>query len=236
MNKEFVYKTLKPIFVFIVIYFFGLIFKIVPGWLLFRGQVSIIYLILVLFVMKFASKPSFKMYGFTRTTLKNYLIALFITSIFVFLCILINFYYLRVYPGDGEGSSSLILIVLTSLILGPFVEELICRGYLQTNLAHLKHKGIRLFNIFINLPIIVPALIFGLAHFSVLTKGASFPYIFYLIITAFFFGIISGYFREKSGSIYPSIVIHSFANLLNPILSSIFLRMLYGYMLLILLN
>jgi len=195
-----------------------LVFQIIPSLRLFYGQISLIDLILALFVMLLFSKGNIKIYGFKKAKIKIYGFSILITFIYVFICSFVQYRFLRVCRSDSTVTDTpIFLLLFTSIIIAPVAEELMVRGYLQTSLAHLNNKGIRLFKTYINLPVIISALLFGLAHLGILARGANFLFVFFTIIYSFFLGIISGFFKEKSGSIYPSIVIHSFANIISAV-------------------
>ncbi len=225
MNKEFAYKTIKPILIFIILFSVGFVFQIISCLRLFYGQRSLIYLILSLFVMMVLSKGNIKMYGFKKAKIKIYIISILITFIYVFICSIVQFRLLQVCRSNSmDTDTPIFLLLFTSIIIAPVAEEFMTRGYLQTSLAHLNNKGIRLFKVYINLPVIISALLFGLAHLGNLASDSNFLFVFYIIIYSFLLGIISGYFKEKSGSIYPSCAIHSFANFLSPVFISMFIH------------
>jgi membrane protease YdiL (CAAX protease family) len=85
------------------------------------------------------------------------------------------------------------LLVLLGGVLVPFTEELLFRGLLY---AWLRRWGVPL-------AVVASALVFGLFHgFSV------------VFFTAAFLGMISALLYEKSGSLWPSVVMHSLNNTL----------------------
>lgn len=225
MNNFSKYNSLEPIVIIILIYIVGAIFQIIPALNLFSGQSSIVLMVLVLFTMMFFSKGNFKIYGFKKTKLKTYIFSIIITFMYVLIYTVITIYFLHILPKHtNDNNHPLVLKILTLFIFAPISEELMFRGYLQTNLVHLNNKGIYIFNIFINLSIIITAFLFGMFHFGILLKEANLPYTFSLVLYTFLLGIISGYFKEKSGSIYPSIAIHSFANIISGIFVFILIR------------
>ncbi len=209
-------KTIKPILIFLMIFGFGMPFTIIPSLHFFYGQASVIYLVLALGVMLYFSKGNLTIYGFRRVRFKTILIALLVAFIYALICSIIQNKYIRISRGGSFEYIPMYLLIVVNLIIAPIAEELITRGYLQTSLSHLSHFGVRFFKISINLPIVISALLFAFGHVGLLKSGVNSWYVFYTVVFAFFQGIISGYFKEKSGSIYPSILIHSFSNFLSP--------------------
>jgi len=89
-------------------------------------------------------------------------------------------------------------MVVSVIIVAPFMEEYIFRGLLQTG---FKRYG-RAFSI------IAPAVLFGLLHGNVIQA-----------IPAMAIGVILGYFTDKTGSIATSVCIHMLNNLLAMLFS-----------------
>lgn len=226
MNNIFKSKFLKPIFLVMLIYSFGLIFQIIPALRLFYGQISLMDLFLILFVMIFISKIKIKEFGFKKAKFKTYIFSIIITFIYVFSFSLIQYQILKVRNiNSSENNYPLVLMILVPFLIAPISEELIFRGYLQESLADLKNKGFRIYKVYLNIPIIISALLFSIAHLGIITKGVNLSFVFCTMIFAFFLGLISGYYKEKSESIYPSIVIHSFANLISALSIFVFTRL-----------
>ena len=90
----------------------------------------------------------------------------------------------------GVFSDNVFLSVLSVsyvCILGPFFEELLCRGAIQTLGSHISPK----FGIFVS------AFIFGIFHLNISQ-----------FFNAFILGLLLGYVTYKSGSIIPSTLMH----------------------------
>ncbi|MCK4631761.1 MAG: CPBP family intramembrane metalloprotease [candidate division Zixibacteria bacterium] len=91
-------------------------------------------------------------------------------------------------------------------------EEVLTRGLVQSFLAPLQKHGISVAGIRISLPVLVAALFFGLMHTGLLAIGASGSLVALIVVFAFFVGLVAGYYREKTGSLIPAIVVHVMAN------------------------
>jgi len=95
--------------------------------------------------------------------------------------------------------STLVIYFLALCIFAPIIEEIICRGFVIKLLKPFGNK----FAIFVS------ALIFGLLHGNM---GQGFG--------AFFVGLLLGIVAVKTGSIIPTIILHSLNNLL-PFLATV---------------
>jgi membrane protease YdiL (CAAX protease family) len=117
---------------------------------------------------------------------------------------------------DGEPDFmkefSLLQIVILILIFASIAEEFLTRGFLLSFLAPLSRHGLTVFKLYFSLPVLVSALFFGLMHIALLGTGAKVPLVLFVICSAIVLGIMAGYFREKTGSIVPAIVIHMMFN------------------------
>lgn len=85
-------------------------------------------------------------------------------------------------------------------------EELVFRGYLQSQLAAM--------NIHPVFWIGIPSIIFGLVHYDPATMGELAPYI---VIWAIFFGVVAADLTARTGTLGPAIALH-FANNMFPLL------------------
>ena len=92
---------------------------------------------------------------------------------------------------------TLVPLSLGLLLLQSGTEELLFRGYLQSQLAaRFRHPAIW---------IGVPSLVFGLLHYDPATYGdaAVWP-----VVWAFFFGVVAGDLTARSGSLGPALALH----------------------------
>lgn len=86
----------------------------------------------------------------------------------------------------------LFINIVTTVIMGPFIEEYLFRGIVYNRLKHFNFKNI----------LIVSSLIFSLFHLDLLT-----------MIYAFIFNIVLIHFYEKEKNLNVPIIIHMSANL-----------------------
>lgn len=87
-------------------------------------------------------------------------------------------------------------------------EEIAFRGIMLGLLT----KTLKIKNNFIHLPILITAILFGLAHGLFLTETFAISFKFAEFIWTFTFGIIWGWITIKSGSILLAIISHNFGN------------------------
>lgn len=188
----------------------------------FSATVSIIiaYSIILLYIyifIKYFFKSNFSKFGFfTKRKLpkhtKLYAI-LFGIAIGVFSNVFVFFFLDFTNYFQGIKMNIFQQFLLASLI-GPFMEELIFRGFIQTIIK----IEIRKANIW--LPIIITAGLFSLLHFTALSR-ISLAQTSLVVAMAFVLGLASGYFREKYKSIIPSIYMHISTNVSAMIITSI---------------
>ena len=108
---------------------------------------------------------------------------------------------------------TLLQIILFVWIFASVSEELLTRGLLQGFLRPLEKYRLMIFKFYMSVPVLVAALFFGFMHLGLLTMGASGPAVFVIVLSAIILGVIAGYYREKTGSIVPAIVIHMLFNI-----------------------
>jgi uncharacterized protein len=148
-----------------------------------------------------------KDYGFnikTRNTIRIVLLTLLLQSI-----VILSFSFLIISKAplpDFVTHSSLFLVFLKYVILPAVSEEIFMRGLMQTNLDFIQ-GSISLRSIQLTAPVTVTAFLFGAMHlFPLGSKG------FLNFLTAFILGLIAGYHREKSGSLFPAFAAHASYN------------------------
>jgi membrane protease YdiL (CAAX protease family) len=87
-------------------------------------------------------------------------------------------------------------------------EEIFTRGLLQSYLSPLTRYGIKLSSkLRLSLPVLFSGLYFGLMHIVAIDKMGP-P----VIVLTSLLGIVAGYYREKTGSLIPAIIIHALFN------------------------
>ena len=104
-------------------------------------------------------------------------------------------------------------------IIASICEEVLYRGLIQSFLFPLSKYGFNIFRFRISIPVLVGAFLFGVMHMMLLTMGMDFALVLSIVILAFIMGIVAGYYREKTGSLIPAVIVHIFANIGGYILS-----------------
>jgi membrane protease YdiL (CAAX protease family) len=116
--------------------------------------------------------------------------------------------------GEGLGSirgMSALQMFLWVFVLASIAEEFLFRGLMQGLLAPLSSYGIQLPKTHLTVPVILPALAFGLGHLLLLGSTAV-PLVITIVISTTLLGLVAGRYREKTGSIVPAIVVHMMFN------------------------
>jgi len=119
-------------------------------------------------------------------------------------------------PGTGMEFAGEYLtwqLIIFIWFLASFAEEILYRGLIQSFLSPLAGAGISIAGIRLSIPVIVAALVFGLGHIVVLTMGVGIPSVVVIVLFATFLGLVAGYYRERTGSILPAIIIHMAGNI-----------------------
>jgi uncharacterized protein len=140
----------------------------------------------------------------TESTLRIVLLTLLLQS-----CVILSFFFLIISKSslpDFITHSSFLLVFLKFIVLAAISEEIFMRGLIQTELDFFQ-GSIRLRAIQLTTPVIVTAFLFGAMHlFPLGSKGML------NFMTAFILGLIAGYYREKSGSLFPALIAHASYN------------------------
>ena len=99
---------------------------------------------------------------------------------------------------------SILPLTLLFLLVQVSAEELLFRGYLQSQLAALGlHKSIW---------ILLPAILFGLLHYDPIMTGSSAPWV---VLWAITFGVLAADLTARSGNLGPTIAFHFAVNFLS---------------------
>lgn len=100
-------------------------------------------------------------------------------------------------------------IIIAIWIYASICEEIFTRGLLQTWLSPLAKYRIRMLRKWpLSVPVLLSALFFGGMHIVLWPKLG--PATLVVIFLATILGLIAGYYREKTGSLLPAILIHAF--------------------------
>jgi membrane protease YdiL (CAAX protease family) len=106
-----------------------------------------------------------------------------------------------------EGLSFLQIVLLVWL-LASVAEEVLVRGYVQSYLEPLKHRGFNVFRLRISLPVIISALFFSAMHLILMTTGMPFTGVYIILVFTFLLGLVAALQRERTGSVMPAIATH----------------------------
>jgi len=99
-------------------------------------------------------------------------------------------------------------------IYASIAEELLFRGFLLNLLEPLRKTGITILKIRLSLPVIISALMFGLAHLCLITTDIDFFFTLRIVIFTMSLGLIAGYYQEKYNNNTYAIIVHMSGNLL----------------------
>ena len=174
--------------------------------------IFVIWLAVPILTMMILSRGKISTYGFKRMDdipLKR--ITLLGLSTGIIATLLGPFIPLEEIPSAEDFSFLQVIIFIW--IYASIREEVLTRGLLQGFLEPLREYGLTAFGLRISLPVLVSASVFGLMHVGLLTMGMGIHSVLYIVLFAFVVGIIAGYYREKSGSLIPAIMVHMLANI-----------------------
>lgn len=124
----------------------------------------------------------------------------------------------------GKVEAHALLTKMTPLQIFVFVfiyasiaEEILFRGFLMNILKPLKSKGIKIFRRHLSVPVIISAVIFGLAHLILISTGAGGLFLFRVVVFTTILGLIAGYYQEKYENNAYAIIVHMSGNLMGVI-------------------
>jgi len=188
---------------------------------------SMSLLIFSLLIMLVIGRGNLSAYGFTTGRDIRYLkiIALSLVASIIIIVVtgVIATILQELYPiGGGEhfaSAYSLLETVLFVWILASISEEVFVRGLIQGYLTPLKKYGFSLFKKYISVPVVISGLFFGVMHLVLLTTGMNTYMVFAVFVSTCLLGFIAGYYREKTESIIPAIVVHVMFNIAGTLLS-----------------
>jgi membrane protease YdiL (CAAX protease family) len=115
------------------------------------------------------------------------------------------------------GGESFAHMVITIWILASTSEEVLHRGLIQSFLEPLRNRGITLLGVRLTLPVVAGAVLFGATHIMLLAMGATGVFVGLLVGSAVVLGLVAGYWREKTGSLVPAILIHMLFNAMGEV-------------------
>lgn len=179
-----------------------------PEWLGAFITHSIMWLLSVLTIMLMI-RGKMTEYGFTKGSFRL-TGRLFLWVIPMAILSVAGFFALRsgaeAKPGLGFNPLQTVIFVW---IYASAAEEIFTRGLLQGYLSPLGKYGINLTRkLRLSLPVLFSGLYFGLMHIVAIDKMGP-P----VILLTTFLGIVAGYYREKTESLIPAIIIHALFNI-----------------------
>jgi membrane protease YdiL (CAAX protease family) len=179
-----------------------------PEWLGAFITHSFMWLLSVLIII-LLTKGKMAEYGFTKGSFRL-TGKIFLWIIPTAILSIVGFFALRsgadVKPGLGFAPLQTIIFVW---IYASVAEEIFTRGLLQSFLSPLTRYGINLSGkLRLSLPVLFSGLYFGLMHIVAIDKMGP-P----VILLATLLGIVAGYYREKTESLIPAIIIHALFNI-----------------------
>lgn len=155
-------------------------------------------------------------YGFKLATggqIKTTLIAGSIAAVAVHIALAL-IWTLR--PPSGQhpvmAGSSFFQIVIMVWIIASICEEVLHRGLVQGLLEPLRDWGLAVSGVRLSVPVIVAAVLFGAVHIMLLTMGTDSNLVAGIVGSAIILGLVAGYYREKTGSLIPAILVHMLFN------------------------
>jgi len=156
-------------------------------------------------------------YGFRPATGREVRLALIYGSaVAVAVHVVLAVVWRLIPPSSGHpelAGASFLRIVITVWVIASICEEIFLRGLVQSFLDPLKEIGTTVFGIRFSLPVVTGAVLFGAMHIMLLTLGTGGALVGGIVGSAIALGMVAGYFRERSGSLLPAIVIHMLFNI-----------------------
>lgn len=110
---------------------------------------------------------------------------------------------------ESDSALGSALIIISAVLIAPVLEEVIFRGLMQSVLVEWFGQSMR-WGV-----VLVTATVFALVHVGSVPPAAMAQVIFGLLV----FGVILGWLYERTGSLWPSIIVHIGFNALNVIVA-----------------
>lgn len=121
----------------------------------------------------------------------------------------------------GVEEFSFVQAVIFVWIYASICEEVLTRGLIFGYLSPLKRYSFLILKLRISLPVLVSALFFGAMHLGLLSVGLDSFSVSVIVVSGFIMGVIAGYYREKTESIIPAIIVHMLFNICGSIIGLI---------------
>ena len=160
-------------------------------------------------------------FGFTKGDHLNYsrftkhAVLLAIAGLFTLIIFnIINMVITRT-PPVGFPDEKLLSRILFIWIWSSVVEEILVRGLFQSWLGDLRRTVFRFRKADISLAVLLSGLVFAAMHLSLLFQGMSAMFVAGIFVHTLLLGLLAGYLREKTGSLYPAIYVHIIFNIVG---------------------
>lgn len=176
---------------------------------------SVIILLFAQGVVTLFLTTPFKRYGIQKPNQKSWLKGGILTA-FASLAISLLMFILGIEEIHPILIHSSVLSAFFIIgVLAPIGEELLYRGYIQTTLSCFNRYRFEMKAISISLPVLISSIIFAIAHLQLLLAGVTISFMIMILISTFIVGLITGYYREKTESLFPSILMHALFNIVS---------------------
>jgi len=161
---------------------------------------------------------SLKGYGFSKPKKINYIKLVLLTMGLTYGALIIGRIIFvgilgNIFPSDNtkvfSKPDSIIEMILTVWIWSSICEEVFIRGLLQSFMKNLKDK--KIWNL--SYAVIFSGFLFGFMHLGLLRVGMNHWFVGSIVFFTTIIGLLTAYYREKSDSLIPPILIHFLANL-----------------------
>lgn len=114
--------------------------------------------------------------------------------------------------------------IIFAVILSSFSEEFLTRGVVQSIMMPGHKKVFTILKSGISFPIIITSLFYAFLYLPLILKYMELHVTIIILIIQFVSGIIAGQYREKSGSMLPSIIFHIIISSIVLIVGLIFFK------------
>ena len=212
----------------------GFVKKLIDSveWLNSSHILQLSMLIIAVLLIIIIGKSEFSNFGFKGAPVKvvlNSILLAFGVSLVLFLA---NGIYMNITSSVVSSrvpfmEDSFLSRIISVWIIASSVEEIFYRGFLQTYLKPWKDIGLKLGKVYLSLPVILTALMFGFMHLCL--KGML-PWVMvrFIILNATILGLIAGYYREKTGSLIPAYFVHLTFNVVGMMIPQIMMIVMKG--------
>jgi len=180
---------------------------------------KVLILIFSLMAMFILGKGKLSEFGFRKGDRINYKKMAWLSFLISIGCLVIVIIFNIIHhsihksPPEAFEPDTFINTILFVWLWSSICEEVLTRGLMQGYLMPLANRQFKFFKIRISLPVLITALFFSGMHSTLLSKGMSPLFVSGILVNTFILGIVAGWYREKSRSLIPAILIHIIFNI-----------------------